>query len=253
MFVTPIVIGLSIFLFAIGKLARVDKLWMFGSLFVIVVLGEIAVNLGCECNIVFWGKTISLSILCSILAFAFLVSSVSRVLRFEEKFIVNVLAPLSILYIISSYVGVLVGVIMVMIVNSGILEGIFEINRVHGVLTGVFVGGLVALSIFMWELSPLALALLSFFVLIYELRNVRESAIIKEFHRTGLFTLEGEDEEVLKLIGMLEDELETKLRLAFIDESIYLCSDLVVWHLNRKHENVSSIIKNIGLKEIVRE
>ena len=46
MFIIATVVGLSIFVFAVGKIAKIKELWLFGFIFAIIILSELIMNFG---------------------------------------------------------------------------------------------------------------------------------------------------------------------------------------------------------------
>lgn len=250
MYAIAVAISFSIFLLAVGKASRVDKLWLLGSLFTLIITCEILEYLGFNYNVMFYCYRFDILSFVSLFSFVLLVCLASRISGFEERFITYIFSPFVFTYIFNIYIGIIVGVITMIILATSIIESVFVLNKVQGILIGIFIGGLIGEAIIMWAISPLALSALSVFLFAYILREARDSVTIREISRSGMGSLTREDERILYLIGFLEGELESSIRLISIDEAIYICSRLKILRLDETSKKIQAIIKNKDLKEL---
>ncbi len=248
--IAPMMIGISILLLAIGKAAQVKKLWMHGFLFVNVPLSEILISLGYQQSYKLGYITLKVLEILGLISYIVLLCLSSRILEFEERFVIYLGAPLVLIYLINRYIGVVTGALLAMILSSLTVEDIFRLNKLQGILLGVFVGGFVGLGLIVWSLSPLALSILFVFPYIYILREARDGIIIDEMDRIGVISAGRVGSRITDLINFVEEELETTVRIIAADEKIYLCSKQKLFRLDEGNPDTQAIIRNVSIEEL---
>ncbi len=250
MHVIAIVVGLSIFVFAIGKIARIRNLWLFGLLFSLIVLSEALAYFDYDTSIEILSLVFPLLYTICSMSFSILAYMVAKMIAFEEKFLVSFLAPLVILYVLNIYVGLMVSILIAVLIESATVEGIFRVSKVRGVLSAGFIGSLVALSMVTWSMSPIALSLLGVFFFVRELQEMKDIAVDEEISRSGIYPVSESGEKILRLVGTIEEELNTRVRILIVDGSANICSDMAIWRLNMKAKELLNLLETVEMDEI---
>jgi len=249
-YVIAIIVGVSILLFSIGKTAGVSRLWLYGVLFAAVVVSEIVVFL-CVDVLAYWlGVRVSIAYLVGSIGLSVLICMGAKAAEFEERFIIFFASPFVILYVLNPYVGITIGLFLAITINASISENIFREHNFRGVLSSALSGFLIALSLITLSLSALALSTLCVFLYFYNIKILKQNVVEKEIDRMGVYFVDEHSENIIRIIGLLETELDSKVDLLMVDGEIFLCSDFYIWKLDAKSRFTHDLLKNLHLEEI---